>query len=273
MNVCGKVVESKKLYTPKESNAMLYNERAEWILEQLEKYPNIRVSDISENLHVSLDTARRDLKSMEKKGLVKCLRGGACLPENVVTFSNFRGREIINSSLKQKAAEKALAYVHEGNVIALNAGTTNTVLAEKLAELNFPFTVVTNNFSAVNFLIANPKIRIITAGGIVDSQERSSYGTMCENVMRTFYPDTAFLSINAINEVDGYTDFRIGEIGVMQILARNAKKVIAVMDSSKLGKRSKCTALSKEDVDFIVMDDNVSPNTRKEYQQNGIIIQ
>ena len=56
---------------------MLYNERAELILQQLQLQSTVKVSELSQQLRVSVDTIRRDLKSMEQNGLIKCVRGGA----------------------------------------------------------------------------------------------------------------------------------------------------------------------------------------------------
>ena len=87
---------------------MLYNERAEIILQQLQLQSTVKVNELSQLLKVSVDTVRRDLKAMEQAGLIKCLRGGACLPESLPSLSNFQGREVIHSDLKREAAKKAL---------------------------------------------------------------------------------------------------------------------------------------------------------------------
>lgn len=97
-------------------------------------------------------------------------------------YTYFTGREIIHSELKREVARKAIALISEGDVVALNSGTTNTVLAQELVG---PFTVVTNNYAAL--------------------------------------------------------------------------RVVAVMDSSKLGQCSKCMALSPEQVDLLLMDDHIPP--------------
>ena len=90
---------------------MLYNERAELILQQLQIQSTVKTDELSQLLQVSVDTIRRDLKAMEQEGLIKCVRGGACLPESVVSFSNFTGREIINSDLKREIAKKLSAIL------------------------------------------------------------------------------------------------------------------------------------------------------------------
>ncbi len=251
---------------------MLYNERAELILQQIQLQSTVKVTELSQFLQVSVDTVRRDLKNMEQEGRIKYVRGGACLPENRESFSNFTGREIIHSELKREAARKALAHIKEGDVVALNSGTTNTVLSQELSSLNLGFTVVTNNYAALSILMQNPNIRLIAVGGTMDPLERSTYGTVCETEFAAYRPDLAFLSINAVNYQDGYTDFRFNEIGVMQVLARNARKVIAVMDSSKLGQCSKRVALLPEQVDLLLMDDHIPSEVKEKYHSKGIEI-
>lgn len=251
---------------------MLYTERIGIILQQLQLQSTVKVSELSQLLHVSVDTVRRDLKAMEQQGLIKYVHGGACLPETMSSFSNFTGREIINSELKREASKKAISYIKQGNLIALNSGTTNTILAQELINTDKEITVVTNNYAAINILLQSERIHLIAIGGDVDPLERSSYGTICEREFGQYYPDIAFLSINAVNCDDGYTDFRFHEIEILKLLAKQAKRVIAVMDSSKLEKRSKKKVLSREEIDVLVMDDQVSQETKKKYSEKGILL-
>lgn len=251
---------------------VLYQERENFVLQQLQLQSTVKVSELSRQLHISVDTVRRDLKLMEQSGLIRCVRGGACLPESRVLFSDFTGREIIHSDLKREAARKALSYVKEKDVVALNSGTTNTIVAQEMVAAGLRCTVVTNNWAALNVLIQSPTIRVIAVGGMLDTEERSTYGSICEQNFGQFYPDVVLLSINAINYKDGFTDFRMNEVGVIQLLAAQGRQVVAVMDSSKLGQCSKRKVLAPEQVDFVVMDDHVSPEIREKYQKKGIRI-
>ena len=252
---------------------MLYNERAEIILQQLQLQSTVKVGELSQLLQVSVDTVRRDLKAMEQAGLIKCLRGGACLPESLASLANFKGREVIHSDLKREAARKALAHVKAGDVIAMNSGTTNTILAQELLSVNLPLTVVTNNFPAANILMQSPSIRLLFVGGMVDGQEQSACGAECVEGFSRFYPDVCFLSINAVNYKDGYTDFRMSEIPVIRRLAEISRQVLAVMDSSKFGKRSKARALEPGQVDLLITDAHIAEELREKYQKRGIQIE
>lgn len=251
---------------------MLYTERAEFIMQQLQLQSTVKVAELGQLLQVSVDTVRRDLKNMEQQGLIKYVHGGAYLPDTFAPFLNFNGREIIHIEAKREAARKALGLIKEGDVIALNSGTTNMVLAQELALMEKKITVVTNNYAAINILLQNSSIDLIAVGGQMDVLERSTYGTTCENEFLQFYPDIAFLSVNAVDYTEGFTDFRYNEMGIIQLLAKNADKVVAVMDSSKLGKCSKKRVLKLEQVDMLVMDHMVSEEDRKKYEEKGIRI-
>ncbi len=229
-------------------------QRSEFILKELQLGKPLKVTELSQRLQVSVDTVRRDLKALDASGLIKYVRGGACLPDALQSFSHFKGREIINSDLKREAARKAVSFVTEGAVVALNSGTTNTILAQELLALNFSFTVVTNNLAAANILLGNDHIELYAIGGRVDLKERSTCGSQCVKEFSEYMPDLAFLSVNAVNLNEGFTDFRFNEIPVMQALARNSKRVIAVLDSSKLNKLSKKKALELNEADVLVTD-------------------
>lgn len=74
---------------------MLYNERVELILQQVQLQAIVKINDLKDLLNVSVDTVRRDLKTMEQSGLIKCIRGGACLPDSLPSLSNFTGAVFI----------------------------------------------------------------------------------------------------------------------------------------------------------------------------------
>lgn len=233
---------------------MLYTQREERILQLLQLCANVRVTELAEELQVSLDTVRRDLKTMEGSGLVHCVRGGACLPESMAAISHFSGREVIHMKEKRQAAVKALSHIVPGSLIALNSGTTNTILAQEIVKRFSDLTVVTNNLAAATVLMQNASIHTILVGGDLDADERSTYGHCCETEFARYSPDCAFLSMNAVDEAVGYSDFRYHEIGILQTLVQHAQKTVAVMDSSKFGKRSKKRVFGLDCVDVLVSD-------------------
>lgn len=248
---------------------MLYTERKETIMKELALSNVVSITELAKAFQVSTDTIRRDLKNMEHEGLLKCVRGGACLSEASLQFSNFSGREIINSDLKREAAQKAVSLIQPGDTIFINSGTTNTILAQEIISAQIECSVITNNIAAISVLNSCSRIHVIVLGGEFDPLERSTFGNQCEIELQTYYPDLCFLSINAVNDKTGFTDFRFHEIDIMKKMATQSGKVYAIMDSSKIDTISKKLVFSAQRPVSIVMDNRVSPQTVNRYIEAG----
>jgi len=248
---------------------VLYEERKAEILRRLELKSVVKLSELVAELGVSMDTIRRDVKSMEKEGLLCCIRGGACLPDKMERFSAFTGREVINIELKREAAAKAVRLVGENDIIFLNSGTTNTIFAQELAEHSLKCTVVTNNMAAAAVLMMQASMDVIVLGGSLDKEEKSTFGSVCERELASYYFDTVFLSVNAVSADRGYTDFRLKEIPIMQTAVNNTRRSVAVMDSSKFGNVAKKCIFGLERVDLLVTDNQASEEKRQELVRRG----
>lgn len=249
---------------------MLYEERAGYILRKLEQDSLVKTNDLVNEMQVSVDTIRRDLKKLEEEGKLTCIRGGACSSEEDLQYSPFFGRQIVNESLKREAAKKAIGLIHSGNVIALNAGTTNSILAEELLKLNKRITVVTNNLSALSILTGSEYIQIIVPGGIVDKEELALCGCNCVEEISSYSFDFSFLSINAVHPLHGFSDFRFQEIDIIKAMIKHSNQSVAIMDSHKLGKISKRIFLSPKDIDLLITDGNIDTSILQQMKEAGL---
>ncbi len=251
---------------------MLFEERADYILRKLEEKNLVKTNDLVEEMNVSIDTIRRDLKKLEEEGKLTCIRGGACASEDVLQYSPFFGRQIINEAQKREAAKKAVALIHSENIIALNAGTTNAVLAEELLHLKKHITVVTNNLSAISTLTASEYIDLIIPGGMIDKQELSIIGYNCVKELSSYSFDLSFLSINAFHLKYGFSDFRFQEIDIMNAMIQHSKKTVAVLDTHKFNKLSKKICIPTECVDLLITDSSLESDVREKIQEAGLEI-
>lgn len=251
---------------------MLFEERANYIMKKLEQNNLVKTNDLVDEMKVSIDTIRRDLKRLEEEGKLTCIRGGACLSEEALQCSPFFGRQIVNEELKREAAKKAISLIHTGNVIALNAGTTNSILAEELLKLKKHITVVTNNLSALSILTASEYIEIIVPGGSVDKKELALCGYDCVDEISSYSFDLCFLSINALHPLHGFSDFRFHEIDMIKAMITHSRQSVAIMDSHKFGKLSKKIFLSPKDIDLLITDDHIDKDMLLQLQDAGVKI-
>lgn len=252
---------------------MIQEERKHIILQELSRASVVKLEDLSQQLNVSIDTVRRDLKALDRAGLVQYIRGGAKAVHESHQFAHFNGRKVIHNELKREAARKAVQLIQPNDLVMLNSGTTTTILAEEIAQADLTCSIVTNNIAAAEAAAANPKCRIHLLGGDWDGAEQSTWGSRCLREAETYFPDICFLAVNSLDVQSGLTDFHFREIPIMQAMARNAWKTYAVMDSTKLDRLAKKQVFPLAQTPVIIMDSDIGADDLQRYKDGGIEIQ
>src|SRR6516225_1819379 len=102
------------------------------IIEFLEDEGNVKVEDLSERFAVSQVTVRKDLAELEEQGLLQRTYGGAVYSHRSRFNVSFRGKLRIEAPRKDAIAQLALNYIHEGDTIILDAGSTTLSLTRAL---------------------------------------------------------------------------------------------------------------------------------------------
>ncbi|MFB5283118.1 DeoR/GlpR family DNA-binding transcription regulator [Peribacillus sp. Hz7] len=253
---------------------MLQEHRHQKIESFLKQHKAVKAAELASLLNVSIDTVRRDLETLEKKGTVKRVHGGAILKQNNNNVLNklFNEREVKNLENKQEVAALAVELIEEGQAIALNGGTTTIEIAKVLVEKFQRLTIITNDIRILSILGANKHFNVILSGGFFNPEEYTLYGKQCEEILSNFNIDIAFITVNGLSLENGLTDFRIHEVGVIQtILSRTKYKVVAA-DSSKFETSSYINVCPLKEIDLIVTDSSIPSNIVEDYNKANIRI-
>ena len=213
---------------------MLLEDRHLSILEILESQGAVILSDLVDRFGVSEMTIRRDLDTLEGRGLLRRVRGGAVSSRGRSYEPPFLTRSSKKKAEKQRIAKVAAGMIQDGDSIALDVGTTTLAIAEQLSNKR-NLTILTASLYVANLLAQHPDIRIILAGGILRPIELSLVGHLAEQAFRELYVDKLFLGVGGIDFQAGLTEFNLEDALVKRVAIRNAKEIIAVVDSSKFG--------------------------------------
>ena len=161
---------------------------------------------------------------------------------------------------KQRIARRAAAMVEEGQVVALDYGSTSQVLAQALAARFERLTVVTNSIQNALLLADKPGFTVILTGGILSRDERTLVNDFPTGILNYVHVDILFLTVTGIDPVAGLTDQRLGEISMQNQMRNAASRVIVVADSSKFGRTSLVRICPISAVEAIVTDGGVDPD-------------
>ncbi|QMV40575.1 DeoR/GlpR transcriptional regulator [Cohnella cholangitidis] len=235
------------------------NAREKDILELLHKQSPSSVQQLATHLKMSEVTVRRDLVDMEQKGLLVRKRGWAFLPGlGIEPLFNQRMKQ--NSDLKQRIAAYAADQVCEGEVIALDIGTTVTELARELLRKN-NVTVFTFSFQAANIL-SQSNVNLYLVGGNLRKTEMSLVGSITRDTIMKFHFDRFFMGMAGLSKDNGPTDFNLEEAEIKRAFLERSKHVVALVDKTKIGVTSLVKICEFDEIDEIVT--NEDPNSMHE---------
>jgi DeoR family transcriptional regulator of aga operon len=226
-----------------------------------------QVEDAAKALNVSPATVRRDFDELAAQQMLTRIRGGA-VAQAVNYDLPLRYKSERHPSEKQRIGELAAGLVRAGQVVGLNGGTTTTETARALATrpdlsrggAEPAVTVVTNALNIATELAVRQHIKIVTTGGVARPQSYELTGPLATGVLEQVTLDVAFLGVDAIDAVAGATAHHEGEASINQLMARQARKVIIVADSSKVGQRAFARICGPADIDVLVTDTGIAPD-------------
>jgi len=120
-------------------------ERERKILQEIRAKKIVRVSELSRIFGVVENTLRRDLDSLQERGLIRRVHGGAISAETRGTDDfPFRDKVIKFKAEKERIGLYVSRLIEEDETIALDAGTTTLEVAKQIPNTS-DLTVVTNS--------------------------------------------------------------------------------------------------------------------------------
>ncbi|ULO09213.1 DeoR/GlpR transcriptional regulator [Paenibacillus sp. 19GGS1-52] len=223
--------------------------REQKIISLLQKASPLTIEELASSLAVSEPTIRRDLAAMEEKGLILKQRGGAALP-GLGFEPMFNQRQQHNREQKRQIAKYAASQILEGEVIALDVGTTSAELAKELLKLS-NLTIFTYSLQ-IALILSRSQHNIYIIGGQCRKSEQSMVGSIAKDTISQFNFDRFFMGLAGFNKEQGPTDFILEEVEIKRLMIEKSKRVIALADSSKFGGSSLVKVCEYDAIDELI---------------------
>lgn len=231
--------------------------RQSLILDLIELHGFVSVSKIAGNLSVSEMTIRRDLVSLEERGLLARTHGGAVSsasdPREVFDLEEpaFKRRRHRNARGKSAIATAAAALIGPGETIGIDVGTSTLTLAEAVVH-RADLRVFTNSLRAAMTLSAS-KSPVYVLGGEVRDPEQSVVGSRAVGELQNYNIDRVFIGVSGLIEA-GFFDYSVEDTEVKRAFIGRADQVVILCDSSKFDHRSLARVCELSGVDILVTD-------------------
>ena len=210
--------------------------RLDKIVAYLKNHTLVTVEQLVDAVEASPATIRRDLIKLDEQGVISRSHGGVALRRFEPSQPTTNEKQLRSPAEKREIARFAASMVQAGDAVVLDAGTTMLELAKCLTHL--PLRVITVDLHIALFLSEFRQIEVTIVGGRIDDSSQSCIGEFGRKMLRSVYPDIAFMSCNSWSVEKGVTTPTEEKAGLKQEIIANAQRKILLADSSKYGAHS-----------------------------------
>lgn len=231
---------------------MQTTQRRQAILAQVRARRSVKVGELSTELGVSAETIRKDILTLDARGLLERVHGGAVAASN--RESAYESRRTINAQAKRDIAEEAARLAADANSIYLDYGTTAFQIAQRIAASDPDVMVISASLPIITALLPCERVRLVVPGGQVRRNENLLGGPLTDKAMQGLFFDIGFFGCAGVAARSGVTNFDAVENAISQLAADHCQRVVLVADHSKFDRTATLSAASIEDLDDLVTD-------------------
>lgn len=247
-------------------------ERQNKIYEMLQKNGAVTTSGLVNCFGVSIETIRKDLLFMERKGQLSRVHGGAVIKSDMKRFLELQQRNKEYSAQKEALALKATEFISDGDIIGIDSGSTAIALAEAIKERFSRLTVVTHSHDVFETLCNYKDFTLILCGGQYQRSENAFYGALTLDTLSNLHMQKAFIFPSALSLNCGIFDYQNDLYQVQKQMIKSAETIYILADSSKFEKKALLKIDDMKTDYYYVTDASLSKELKKIYEENNINI-
>lgn len=249
---------------------MFIEERHQEIAEQIKSNGKITVAEITKKYGISDESARRDLRLLEQKGICKRTHGGAICPQQVSVRPpvdrDFSKMPIFDNY--REIARKAVEQIREHDVIYLTGGSFGHIMVSFLPK-GFHYTVVVNSVEIGKELRPFENIDVYVAGGKMRQSGSLTDSLATEFVSRIHF-DLCFITGAGLTADFGLSNGTDETASFQRTVIKNSRKRCLLIPSSKIGANSFIKVCEAEIFDLIITDWDCVEEQLSALEEKGI---
>lgn len=251
---------------------MFMEERHQEIANIIKVNGKITIAEITSKFGISNESARRDLRLLEQKGICKRTHGGAILPGQVSVrppanrdfghmpiFDNYR-------EISQIAVKK----IRENDTVYLTGGSFGYIMLSFLPR-NIHYTVVANSVDIGKELRSFDNIDVYITGGKM-RQSGSMLDSLANEFVSRLHFDLCFITGAGLTTEFGLSNATDETATFQRTIIKNSRKKCLVIPSSKIGVDSFIKVCDVNAFDSIITDWDCVEDQITAIEEKGIEI-
>jgi DeoR/GlpR family transcriptional regulator of sugar metabolism len=213
----------------------LPGERRQAILRRLAEDGRVVAVALSREFGTSEDTIRRDLRDLASAGWCTRIYRGALSISPASTTLSERGAQV--PAREAALARAAIAVVTHGDIVFIDAGSTNLAIARALPERQ-ALTIVTNAPSIAAALVGRDGFDVLAIGGRLDHRSGGTIGARAVDEARRIQANLCFVGECTVTAAVGISAFDQEEAVLKETMIQASTAVAVVATGDKFRTRA-----------------------------------
>jgi DeoR/GlpR family transcriptional regulator of sugar metabolism len=248
---------------------MLTRQRHQLILDRLRLEGQIVATALSEELSLSEDTIRRDLRALASEGLLQRVHGGA-LPTSAA-LGSYAVRRNLELAGKQTIGKAAAAMVRPGQVVFVDGGTTCHQLVLQLPSA-LKATVVTHSPSIAVALADHLSIEVELIGGHLFKHSVVAMGAAAMQAIGRIQADLYFMGVTGVSVSRGFCTGNLEEAHIKGALLAQSAETWVMASAEKLHATAPYKIASFSEVTGLIVEANTSKKDVAHLARGGLSV-
>jgi DeoR/GlpR family transcriptional regulator of sugar metabolism len=248
---------------------MLTRQRQQMLLDLLARQGQVIAKDFSQELGVSEDTIRRDMRELASRGMLQRVHGGA-LPASPAV-ADFAGRQRLAPEAKVAIGRAAALSIKRGQVVILDGGTTALQMARHLSPM-LRATIVTHSPTVALEAAAHPHLEVRMLGGRLVRHSMVNVGAQVIEAAARIRADLYFLGVTGVHPDAGLSTGDAEEADVKRALHRQAAETVVLASREKLLATSAFLVAPLAEASLVVVPDDTPARILRKLRGAGLTV-
>lgn len=227
----------------------------------------VSIDNLSTTFGVSLNTVRRDLKTITLDNHFNKVHGGVEYAIDIILPFEDRNRYLVEE--KYHIAKLASEEIQHNDIIFIDAGTTTQYIPEFL-DLQLTLTVITNSLEIITRLIKFPNIKIIVLGEVFNRKTNSFVSIDPNTIIERYNIQKAFLAATAVSIESGVSNSDNNEYFMKKYITEKANTKFLLVSRDKFDQTSLVTYAQLNQMDVVITNDLPSQRYTTYFKDHNI---
>ncbi len=230
---------------------------------------SVDVAALAKQFSVTTETIRRDLSDLQDRQLLRRVHGGAVPFERRDHEPMVDARGVLNADEKLRIGRDAIREVPLQGSVIIDSGSTSQRLAE-VFPVDRDVHVITNSLTIAATLGRRGLKTLTVIGGQVQTNTLAMVDAAAVQAVSTLSVDIVFMSCDGLSFTRGLTTPYSAEATLKRSMIGAARRVVAIVDHTKLGNDQLFNFAEFDDLDVLVTDTRAGDDAVHAIEAHGV---